>query len=225
MNYNRKSTIRFIKCIITVVLILVGLTCLITKVTYTSAEESVKNEIKAVTEAAVVIEEIDAVQISQYDIPLVTELQQFIWDTCNSYGINGVCYEYVIAVIKKENSEMDSNETNYNVDGSVDRGLFQLNDNTSYKLAKDLKIENFDPYDPYENIEVGIYYLNIMYQNFSKVCSNEDTFMAVAAGYNQGGNDVMKDIQRHGIRVVYENEYAKDVLNNKIELETTNTIK
>jgi hypothetical protein len=168
-------------------------------------------------------EETDPNRKPEYDISLDEDLQQFIWDTCNSYGYRSVGYEHVIAVIKKENPTMDINATNLNDDGSYDRGLIQLNDNTSYELAKDLEIENFDPYNPYDNIRVGIYYLNTMYNNFYKMLgSDEDTFVAVTMAFNRGGDRTKQLIEQNGINVAYEYPYVNQVLDYKMELELFN---
>jgi soluble lytic murein transglycosylase-like protein len=120
-------------------------------------------------------------------------------------------------------SKMDITAVNYNSNGSVDRGLFQLNSGTVIELAKEAGIANFDTKDPYMNIDVGVYYLSIMRDNFAKDFSDEDTFNATCFAFNRGGNATRRLIRREGFSVVANSAYAQKISEYKQQLETTGT--
>jgi soluble lytic murein transglycosylase-like protein len=96
---------------------------------------------------------------------------------------NGVKLDLALAVAKIE-SGYNAKAYNRNVDGSVDRGIFQINSNSAPILAQDLIREGviskkYDLYDPSVNIKMGCYYLGKLKQKY-----NSDSFVVLA--YNKG---------------------------------------
>ncbi|MCX7871594.1 MAG: lytic transglycosylase domain-containing protein, partial [bacterium] len=89
------------------------------------------------------------------NINLAEKYQKYIYDECQKYNFD---YDLALAVAKYE-SNYNIYAKNTNSDGSIDQGLFQLNSFYSKKVAQELKINNFNPYNPYHNIKVGIYIL------------------------------------------------------------------
>lgn len=90
-----------------------------------------------------------------YDCTLSDDLQQYIYDNCNA---NGVPYEFVMAIIKKE-STFRTNASN----GSC-VGLMQLNSRYNTGLANSLGVSL---YDPYGNVLVGIHVVKDLLNKYS----------------------------------------------------------
>ena len=134
----------------------------------------------------------------QYNIPLSPELQKYTYKQCNKRGIS---YSMVLSIMWAE-SKMDITARNYNSNGSVDYSLFQLNSATVDELASEIGITKFNPNDVHMNIDIGVYYLSIMRDNFSKDFSDEDTFTATCFAFNRGGNATRRLIRREGFSVV-----------------------
>lgn len=90
----------------------------------------------------------------RYQVKLNEELQKYLWDKCKE---NNWPYDVVLAQLKVE-SDFNVNLTHRNSDGSVDRGLAQINSST-LKFYQE-KIPGFDPFNPYHAIQACILYLN-----------------------------------------------------------------
>lgn len=173
--------------------------------------------VEQVKSATITVAEVP--EVPQYNIPLSEELQVFTYAECEKRKLS---YEMVLAIMWTE-SKMDITAVNYNSDDSVDGGILQINSNTADALAQEIGIENFEPSDPYTNIQVGVYYLSILRDNFSQEFSDEDTFSTVCVAYNRGGNNTMRSIKQHGFSFVANNAYAQTVSEYKYQLETTGT--
>lgn len=95
---------------------------------------------------------------------------------------NGIDPMWIYAIIKVE-SNFNSDATS----GSGAKGLMQLMDNTASDIAKELKIENFEPnmlYNPEINIMIGVRYFDKLLSKY-----NENYYLAIAA-YNGGIGNV-----------------------------------
>lgn len=69
---------------------------------------------------------------------------------------NEISYELVLAVMYLE-SRFDVEAVNYaNSNGTRDYGLMQINSRYKDVHAENAGIDNFNVFDPYENIKVGI---------------------------------------------------------------------
>ena len=94
----------------------------------------------------------EKIERPEYDIPLSIELQDYIWDLANE---NEISYELVLAVINVESS-FNIKARNKNRNRTSDRGLMQINSAFQKYHAKNAGIEKFDPYNPFQNVKVGI---------------------------------------------------------------------
>ncbi len=84
------------------------------------------------------------------DVPLSVELQDYIYDLCDSYDVP---FELVVAVIDAESSfRADA------VSATDDYGLMQINKIGHAELSEKLGIQDF--LDPYQNVHAGIYVLS-----------------------------------------------------------------
>jgi hypothetical protein len=155
-------------------------------------------------------EEIEDYFAYREDIPLSEELQRHIYDLCEEYQISETL---VYAIIKVESNFDKSAQSHTN-----DSGLMQLNENgTSQWLGEELGIENFDPQNPYHNVEAGIYYLSWLREYWvGQGFSEEDAFDLVTTSYNWGYGKVSQRVAEQGY---VTSRYADKVYNAKIELE------
>lgn len=144
----------------------------------TAKEQAKQAEIKAQAEQVVVeqIAEVKAVEqepvvLKHWDnIPLDAELQNYIVDTCDTYGIQP---EIIMAMIKRE--------SNFKADTIGDKGeaygLCQVWVRWHYKRM--LKLDCTNLLDPYHNVTVAIDYLAELYGKYG------DMAKALTA-YNRG---------------------------------------
>jgi soluble lytic murein transglycosylase-like protein len=119
--------------------------------------------------------------IPLYDIPLSFDLQIYIYKTCKQKGIP---YEMTLAVIKTE-SDFNPKAKNINDNGSVDKGLMQIN-SIHKKWCKELGIT--DLLDPYQNIIIGTELLSNLYNKYKDV---HKTLIA----YNMGENGLKRNLK------------------------------
>lgn len=109
-----------------------------------------------------------------YDnIPLSEELQRYTYDLCRESDVR---YEMILALMYRE-SRFQQNATNLNDDGTYDHGLCQINDVTLGFMAE-RGLTN--PYDPYENIKMGVTLLQYHLDNNGG--NEQDALMAYQYG-------------------------------------------
>lgn len=153
--------------------------------------------------------DIEEVHPPTYDIPLSEDLQLYIWELCEEYGIN---YELVLSLIKVE-SNFNSNVISYN-GSSV--GLMQINQyDTLYWLSRQVGLKNPDPYNPYHSVKMGIWYLNYLKQYWlDKGLNEEEARKAMLISYNRGIYNANIYIKKNGFNSDYIskiNEYKKEL--------------
>lgn len=138
----------------------------------------------------------------KYDIPIPDELQKHIWDLCEE---NKIAYELVLAVIFAE-SEYNIEAKNVNKNGSKDRGLMQINSRFQNGHAENAGVEEFDPYNPYQNIIVGVNIL-VTERDYwrDKGCCDEDVYSYTLGSFHYGREGVRK----YGLPVNYINKITK----------------
>lgn len=135
-------------------------------------------------------------KIKYYDIPLETELQDYIRKECDEMNVE---MELVLAIMKVE-SDFNSDV----ISDSNDYGLMQINIVNHESLQKKLSIYDF--LDPYDNARAGIYMLSGL-----DWCENDVQRLMC---YNMGVTGA-KRAWRKGIQ---ETEYTKKVLEAKKEM-------
>lgn len=140
-------------------------------------------------------------EMPQYNISLAKEYQKLIWDICQN---NNISYELVISVISNE-SKFNVKARHINKDGSIDKGLFQINSNSldDYSkyaiqyggLSKDVK---FDVNNVEHNIRAGIGGL-VYFRNYYKQqgVSDEDLVYYILGSYNQGFDGYISYVNRN----------------------------
>ena len=135
-------------------------------------------------------------KIKYYDIPLETELQDYIRKECDEMNVE---MELVLAIMKVEsdfNSDVISDTDDY--------GLMQINIVNHESLQKKLSIYDF--LDPYDSARAGIYMLSGL-----DWCENDVQRLMC---YNMG----VTGAKRAWNKGIQETEYSKKVLKTKEEL-------
>ncbi|MGE5590985.1 MAG: transglycosylase SLT domain-containing protein [Bacillota bacterium] len=97
------------------------------------------------------------------------------WDQAHEAGLDPVM---VLQLIEVE-SGWDADLVHRNSDGSVDRGLMQLNSGTWPWLAAHVGLKHADPLDPEDNLAMGTWYLAYLLRRYG---SEE----AALTAYNRG---------------------------------------
>lgn len=113
--------------------------------------------------------------------------------------------ELVFGVIKQE-SGFNPDAVNHNTNGTIDRGLMQINSGTAPWLwSQVFPNEPYDYkklYDPETNLKLGIWYLNYLLEKF------QNEHKALTA-YNRGEGGLNSYMSRYGTA---ESRYSRSVL-------------
>lgn len=143
----------------------------------------------------------------EYDIPLEDDLQEYIWNLANEYEIS---YEMVLAVINAESSFRTDVVSRTN-----DYGLMQINSKYMDYHAANAGIDNFDPFNPYQNVKVGIHLLATE-RNYwrSQEMGEEYVFMYTLGSYKCGRTG----LKNSGLPW----DYINKISNYKTQLELSN---
>ena len=137
------------------------------------------------------------------DCALSTELQQGIFDICESYGVS---FEFVMAVIAQESSF----RPNVTGDNGHSKGLMQVQERYHGETMETVGVS--DLYDPLGNVEVGV---AILQRYFDEVCDVYHVLMR----YN-GGEPYATNMMKSG----KVSDYAKKITERAIEYEIKNGI-
>jgi hypothetical protein len=132
---------------------------------------------------------------------LESDISEKVAVTSKKYGVE----EKLINSIIKYESNFNSNLVSSNNNGTVDRGLMQINSNTSPWLSSQLNIvykEGIE-FNSEINIEMGTYYLNYL-KKF-----NSDLHYILTA-YNKGPTGAERWFIKNK---TYESEYSKLIIN------------
>lgn len=111
----------------------------------------------------------------EYSIKLPVDQQKYVYNMCKKYGVE---YELFLAVMYKESG------FNPNAKSSTGYGICQINPSNLSYLRK--KIGTTDLFDPYQNIQAGVYWLSRYYRSWSKTKDLEDRTLNILNSYNWG---------------------------------------
>lgn len=115
-----------------------------------------------------------------YDIPLTYEQQKFVADISEEFGLS---FELIISMMKIESNYQTDliSETN-------DYGIMQLNHNNHEFFAQLAGLENYDVFDFYDSVTMGVNYLAYLrdYWISQGITSQEELYFHVINSYNQG---------------------------------------
>ncbi|ALS22190.1 transglycosylase SLT domain-containing protein [Paenibacillus naphthalenovorans] len=149
------------------------------------------------------------------NIPLSSELLDYIYELCNEYEIPYTLALAIMAVESGFNPKAISPTSDY--------GIAQINKSNIHNFARATGIENVDPLNPKHNIQMQVYYLSYLKQKWSdpkyKFSEEQKYFMTVLA-YNRGETKALEWVRNNG----WNNAYVRSVTKVKGMIET-NTYK
>lgn len=130
------------------------------------------------------------------------EINELMKLYANKYEVP-VSYVFAVADIE---SGFNCNKINYNSNGTVDRGLMQINSNTANSLSKILNIDYVEGLEFYPdfNIDMGVKYLKSIIDN-----NPTEELDFIFTSYNKGINGANKIYEETNS---YESEYSLKVL-------------
>ncbi len=114
-------------------------------------------------------------QITAYN-SFATEYKYYTYQVAQAYGVS---YEMLMAIMYNE-STFHVNATNYNTNGTTDRGLMQINDVCYSTVAAHLGLTSIDQlYDPYVSIQAGAY---LIYYHMQSYPAEENALLCYQCG-------------------------------------------
>lgn len=140
----------------------------------------------------------------KYEISLDRNYQNYIYDKCEE---NQLSYEMVLGMV-------------YADDYSWGGKPFIINNEITECIIKELEIENYDEDNIYQNIDIGIYYIDELRDYFGQDMADEYVFTEVISAYKNN----IEYVEMYGSGS-YSEKYVSDVEEIKMQLETTGKIK
>lgn len=131
-----------------------------------------------------------------------SEIIQLINEKARKYTIPK---ELVYNLIETESKFLPQAVNNQNTNGTVDRGLMQINSRYAAWFAQQVGIDNFNLkmlFQPETNLEIGMWYLKSMYNRY-------ENWHAVVTAYNKGPTGMLRHYRRTG---AYQSSYSVAVL-------------
>lgn len=135
-----------------------------------------------------------------YDIDLDSRYQVYIHEMCEKIGVP---FELAIATCWKESRYNPNSYNSNNRNGTVDAGLFQIN-SCNWEWFKEIFGELWDPYEPYDSIDAGLYYIQYCMEYSMQFSDDPKVFMMV---YNMGPTGARK-LWKQGI---WSSQYSRDI--------------
>jgi len=142
-----------------------------------------------------------------YDIPMSKGLQEYTYELCQYYALP---YELVLAVMHTESRFIET------ANSGSSKGIMQISRGTGNWVSEQVGIRDFDPYDPKQNIAVGVWYLDYLRSYWwEQGCLDEDVFSLMLISYNMGPTACQNYVKKHGL----ESRYVDSVYKFKTKLE------
>ncbi len=126
------------------------------------------------------------------------EAAETLWRESKKYSINP---RLALAVAKVE-SNLSPALVSHNTDGSIDRGLFQINSRSEAWLASKAGLNKHDPFNPEDSIKMGLWYLSYLKQRLSDEHS-------ILTAYNRGETGLKNYVAANGTPV---SDYSRAVM-------------
>lgn len=120
-------------------------------------------------------------------VPLDVELQEYIWTRCKKATSDYEdYYAFILGCIQHE-STFRARATHHNSNGSVDRGIMQINSSNLSKMKRAGLIAGAeDLFDPFKCIDCGLWLMN---QYIDKFGVSESAYYAYNTGREKEGSN------------------------------------
>ena len=155
-------------------------------------------EVEETKETKKIKEIVKETEIPEYDIPLDRKLQEFTYQLCQE---NELLYETVLGVMCLE-SEGTFNSELICINGknNKDQGIMQINSVYQDYHVEMVGMTEFNPFNPYHSIELGIKLLKYHYDYWiGQGYSLKDVEICMLNSYNMGTNGFKKYIKKNNI--------------------------
>lgn len=120
------------------------------------------------------------------EIPMSRDLQAHLYRQCK---IRGIEYAFALGTIEQESHFVTDVVSDFNDNGSYDIGICQVNSGNLPKLLEAGYIQSYDDiYDPYINIECGMYYLGMCVEAFG---NTESAYYYYNTGHRRHGSNAV----------------------------------
>ena len=170
-----------------IIYILIGFAFALVASTAVKADDSVVVGIAPGEEAYVYIPDIDDDCPVSEKVPLSAELQQYIWTQCKKATADYKnYYAFMLGAIQHESS-FKSKATHMNNNGTIDRGICQINSSNIGKMKRaGLITEAQDLFNPYKCIDCGFWLMN---QYIAMFGVSESAYYAYNTGREKNGSN------------------------------------
>ena len=120
-------------------------------------------------------------------MPLSTELQEYIWTRCKKATTDYEnYYAFILGCIQHE-STFRAKATHHNSNGSVDRGIMQINSSNIGKMRRAGLIASAeDLFDPFVCVDCGLWLMN---QYIDRFGVSESAYYAYNTGRETEGSN------------------------------------
>lgn len=136
---------------------------------------------------------------------LPDQAAQTLWSESKRYGID----PHLALAVARVESDLNPRLIYYNEDGSIDRGLFQINNRSEKWLAAKAGLTEYDPFNPEDSIRMGLWYLSYLNERYQNK-------HAILTAYNRGENGLKNYLAANGTVV---SEYSRAVLSKNPRIE------
>lgn len=187
---------------------------------YNDVEEDIDEDIDSVEDVFLPIGEYYD-NIKNGNMSFDGDLQEYLWWKCEE---NGVDFYIIMAQICEE-SEYKETARGHNTNGTVDKGLAQIN-SKYLGYFEELMGRSIDPYNPYDAIDWIVFFHG--YEKpywISNGYNNNDADMAVLGSYNKGRNNMKSYINKHGLSYYYNDNIisrSKQLMEEHYDIYTSN---
>lgn len=135
------------------------------------------------------------------NVKLPSDIKDYIFDKSIKYNFS---YELLLAII-----QLESNFDTKLISKTDDYGLAQLHGSTARWIAKQMKLEDYNLFNPKTNIDFSVFYLDYLRTYWkSQGLDNESLFPALVISYNRGEINAKRYIRRYGTE---SNAYLRKV--------------
>lgn len=113
-------------------------------------------------------------------------------------------FNIILSLVDLE-SNFNVRAVNHNTNGTTDRGLFQINNNTASWLAAKIGVRNITPekiYSPKYNIKMGLWYINYLHSKYNN-------WYKTLTAYNKGEAGMESYSRKYG---TYKSRYSKIIM-------------
>lgn len=147
------------------------------------------------------------------NIPMSEDKLDYLFERTNEENLS---YELLLSIFMLE-SEQGTKKIHYNSNGSVDRGIFQINSGSIKGLAKEAGMENFNAMNDFDSINLAIQHLKDSRKYWiAQGMSEEEAYPYIIVNYNLGLAGTREYLKHHNIE---DSKYFQVIRNYKVKFE------